>query len=66
MSTLTEIEAAAEALSPQQKEELLVFLAAQLRAQSGRLPEPRQFTAQQVASWVSEDEADLRRLREAK
>jgi hypothetical protein len=37
MSTLLEIEAAAEALLPQQKEELLRFLAASLRAveQSG-------------------------------
>jgi uncharacterized membrane protein len=31
MSTLTEIEAAAEALPPQQKEELFQFLAARLR-----------------------------------
>ena len=66
MSTLTEIEAAAGALSPEQKEELLVFLAAQLRAQGARGPDPRTFSAEQIAHWVSEDEADMRRFREAK
>ena len=66
MSTLTEIETAAQALSPEQKEELLVFLAAQLRAQGSRIPVPRKFTTEQISSWVSEDEADMRRFREAK
>jgi hypothetical protein len=64
MSTLTEIEAAAEALSLEQQEELLVFLAARLRAQGSRTPDPRTFTTEQISSWVSQDEADLRRLRE--
>jgi len=35
MSTLKEIEAAADALPPAQKQELLLFLAARLRAQGG-------------------------------
>jgi hypothetical protein len=61
MSTLAEIEAAAEALSAEQKQELLLFLASRLRAE-GRLPEPREFSAEQVAAWVSEDEADMRRF----
>lgn len=35
MSSLAEIEQAAEKLSPQQKQELMLFLGAQLRATSG-------------------------------
>jgi hypothetical protein len=66
MSTLAEIEAAAEALPPEQKHELLLFLAARLRAAGARLPEPRKFAPEQVAAWVHEDEADLRRFREDK
>ena len=39
MSTLAEIERAAERLSPQQKRELLLFLSAQLRAETnGQAP----------------------------
>jgi len=37
MSTLIEIEATADALSPADKQELLLFLAARLREQGGRL-----------------------------
>ena len=40
MSNLGEIEAAADALPPEQKQELLLFLAARLRAQGTRMPEP--------------------------
>jgi hypothetical protein len=39
MSTLAEIEAAADALPPDQKKELMLFLAAQLRADGARPPE---------------------------
>lgn len=66
MSTLTEIEAAADALSPEQKQELLLFLATRLRAQGATLPPPRKFSRQQVSDWVAEDEADMRRFREGK
>jgi hypothetical protein len=38
MSTLSEIEAAAEALPPEQKEELLRFLADRLRRQESKSP----------------------------
>ena len=64
MSTLAEIEQAAEKLSPQQKQELMLFLGARLRAERAGLPEPRQFSREQVQSWVAEDEADLKRFRE--
>ncbi len=66
MSTLPEIEAAADALSPQQKQELLLFLAARLRAHGVMLPPPRKFSSQQITDWVAQDEADMRRFRESK
>ena len=58
MSTLAEIETAAESLPAEQKQEFLLFLASQLRAAGARLPEPRQFTSDQIAGWIAEDEAD--------
>jgi hypothetical protein len=63
MSTLAEIEAAADALSLEQKQELLLFLASRLRGE-GSLPEPRRFSAERVTTWVVEDEADMRRFRD--
>jgi hypothetical protein len=64
MSTLTEIEIAAAALSPQQKQELMLFLAARLRGEGAKLPEPRQFSHEEIAGWIAEDEADMKRFRE--
>ena len=65
MSTLTEIEAAAETLSPEEQRELFLFLAARLRAgrDAGSAPEPRRFTPERMADWVARDEADMARLR---
>lgn len=65
MSSLAEIEAAAAALPVEQKQELLLFLAARLRAQGAGLPDPRKFSAEQLAEWIAEDEADLQRFRES-
>lgn len=64
MNTLAEIEKAADALPPDQKQELLLFLAARLRAGGARLPEPRKFSREQIAGWIAEDEADLERLKQ--
>ncbi len=66
MSTLAEIEAAADALTPEQKQELMLFLAARLRAQNARPPEPRKFSHDQMAHWIAQDEADMQRFREGK
>jgi hypothetical protein len=41
MSTLAEIEAAADGLPPEEKQELILFLAAQLRAETGEVSRPR-------------------------
>ncbi len=62
--TLREIETAADALPPEQKQELLLFLAARLRARPGILPTPRMFTPEQMKAWINADEADMQRLRD--
>ncbi len=62
MSTLPEIEAAADALPLAQKQELLLFLAARLRAEGGEPPAPRKFSREQLDAWVAEDEAEMRRF----
>ncbi len=63
MSTLPEIEAAADALSVAEKQELLLFLAARLRAEGVRPPAPRKLPAEQMEAWIAEDQAEMRRLR---
>ena len=62
MSTLTEIEEAADGLSAEHKQELLLFLAARHRAQGAAPPKPRKFTGEQMIEWIAEDEADMRRF----
>ena len=63
MSTLAEIEAAADALSPQQKQELMLFLAARLRANGAKMPEPRVFSPDEIANWIARDETDMARFK---
>jgi len=53
MSTLAEIETAAEALPPEQKEELFLFLATRLRAETGEMPPPREFSRDQMEQWIT-------------
>jgi hypothetical protein len=64
MSKLAEIEAATEALTPEQLQELFVFLAARLRAGSEELPPPREFAPDQIQKWIADDEAGMQRFRE--
>ena len=64
MTTLAEIESAAAALSPAEKQELMLFLAMRLRAEGAKLPDPRTFTTEEMAAWIEEDEADMKQLRE--
>ncbi|HWL95075.1 MAG TPA: hypothetical protein VNT79_16265 [Phycisphaerae bacterium] len=64
MSTLAEIEAAVEALPSAEKQELLLFLAARLRAEGGQLPSPRRFPPEQIRAWIAEDDADMQRFRD--
>ena len=63
MKTLVEIERAAEELPSGQRTELLLFLAETLRKEQAPLPEPRQFSAEQLQAWMDEDEEAMRRFR---
>lgn len=63
MSTLIEIEKAADNLPPEQKQELILFLAARLRAAGAEMPTPRRFSKETMAGWIAEDEADMERFR---
>ena len=63
MSTLAEIEQAADTLPPEQKQELILFLATRLRADGAQMPTPRMFTKEEMAGWIAEDEADMERFR---
>jgi hypothetical protein len=62
---LAEIENATESLSAAEKQELLVFLASQLRSERQKTPPPRRFTIEQINAWIAEDEADLQRLKQS-
>jgi hypothetical protein len=62
MSTLRELEKAAEALTPEEKQRLIFFLAARLRAEGPQMPPPRIFGREQIEAWVKEDEKDARAL----
>jgi hypothetical protein len=62
MSTLAEIEAAADSLPSEQKEELLRFLAVRLRRERA-LPAPRVYSDEEVATMVAEDDAAGERFR---
>ena len=64
MSILSQIEAAVDALPPAEKQELLLFLAARLREQSGDLPPPRSFSSEQLKAWFADDEAQMERFRD--
>jgi predicted component of type VI protein secretion system len=63
MSKLAEIEQAADSLPPEEKQELMLFLAARLRAEGARMPEPRKYTREQIQTWLAEDEAELRHFK---
>jgi len=63
--TLAEIEAKVEGLSSEEKQELMLFLAARLRAQTGPLPQPRRFNPEQIKAWISQDEREMQELRDS-
>ena len=66
MSKLAEIQAAAEALPPEEKQQLLLFLATRMRAERAQAPEPRKFSDAQMAGWIAEDEADMRHFQQGR
>lgn len=62
MRTLEEIEAAADALPAEQKQELILFLAARLPAGASELTPPREFTREQIEKWIADDEKGYHRF----
>jgi hypothetical protein len=66
VSKLEQIEAASESLGPEEKQQLLLFLATRMRGQGSPLPEPRKFPREEMAGWIAEDEADMRRFQDGK
>ena len=65
MSTLLEIETAADSLTSEEKERWLRFLAMSLRKERA-LPKPRIYSADELASMIAEDEADGKRFRQGR
>lgn len=63
VNTLAEIERAAEQLTGAEQTELLYFLAQRLSDKNLPLPEPREFSAEQLQKLMDEDEADMRRFK---
>jgi hypothetical protein len=65
MSTLIEIETAADSLSSAEKEELLRFLAIRLR-KDRTVPQPRLYSDSELATMLAEDEAAGERFRQGR
>ena len=63
MKTLAEIKRAVEELPSGEKTELLLFVAQRLREEQTPLPEPRDFSDEQLQAWMDEDEEAMRRFR---
>jgi hypothetical protein len=63
MTTLSEVEAAAESLTPEEKQELLRFLAIRLRGQHPPA-KPRIYSDEEIAAMLDEDESDGQCLRQ--
>lgn len=62
MSSLLEIERAADLLPRDQQRELFGFLLEKLRVDGPPLMAPRIFSVGEMNAWMDEDEADLREL----
>jgi hypothetical protein len=63
MQSLVDIEQAVQNLSAEQQAELLLFVAERLRRQRVPLPEPREFSKEQLKAWLDEDEQAMDRFR---
>ena len=63
MSTLAEIEQAAEVLPVEQKQRLLFSLLTGLRKGGAQLPPPRDIPKATIERWVAEDEEGFRKFK---
>jgi dsDNA-binding SOS-regulon protein len=64
MSTLARIQKAVASLPPEQKQELMLFLAVRMRAAGVRLPKPRRSARKRSQSKSTTDKAARRRSRQ--
>jgi hypothetical protein len=64
MSTLADIEQAAVKLPTEEQQQLLRFLLRVVPVADAELAAPRQFSDEEIQSWLAEDEASMRRFRE--
>ena len=62
VKTLAEIEQAAQQLPGAEQAELLYFLMQRADETSMPLPEPREFSPEQLQKWMNIDEADMCRF----
>ena len=62
MSSLAEIERAADVLRPEEKQELVMFLLTRLRGEGGVLPPVRDIPKEQIEKWVAKDEAGYQKF----
>jgi len=63
MSTLMDVEQAAVKLPAEEQQQLLRFLLRVVPVAETQLPEPRNFSEEEIQSWLAEDEASMRRFR---
>jgi hypothetical protein len=63
MSTLAEIEQAADVLPVEQKQRLLASLLTGLRKGGAQLPPPRDIPKATIEQWVAEDEEGFRKFK---
>lgn len=63
MTTLSEIELAADSLTATEKQQLMLYLASRLQAQGVPLPESSGLSRDRSSDWMAEDEAAMRSFR---
>jgi hypothetical protein len=66
MSSLMDIEEAAVKLPAEEQQKLLRFLLRVVPVSDEDLPPPRQFSDEEIKSWLAEDEAGMRQFRDEK
>lgn len=64
--TLLEIEKAADALSIEEKRELIIFLLKRLRGIQEALPAVRDIPKETIEKWIAEDEAGYQKFLDSK
>jgi hypothetical protein len=64
--TLLEIEKTADALSMQEKRELIIFLLKRLRDIQEALPEVRDIPKETIEKWIEDDEAGYQKFLDSK